>query len=193
MVCQHTWGNMFLGPVSSTSIQNKSVHVNYLKQICLYDYIIRSSTPVFWFEFVGQVPATEWNIIIQTGHETVTVTSPLMPTLKEEVRPPLPFANLKALQLWFLICYASLWDLEERQTLTICFVFPPFLLCSLSKIRMATVEAFPGNEIPNIRSDPEAAQRVSALVEKLCEDGCTIKSINFGRGICIFLSKSAER
>ncbi|XP_073252229.1 uncharacterized protein [Porites lutea] len=50
----------------------------------------------------------------------------------------------------------------------------------LTRIRKATSEKFPGNEIPLIRSNPEVAAKVNALVDELADD-CCIKSIEFGK------------
>ena len=60
------------------------------------------------------------------------------------------------------------------------FVFE--LHCSLTRIRKATSEKFPGNEIPLIRSNPEVAAKVNALVDELA-DNCCIKSIEFGKRV----------
>ena len=77
----------------------------------------------------------------------------------------------------FLFVYLKLWLSPSIE-----YLMSFELHCSLTRIRKATSEKFPGNEIPLIRSNPEVAAKVNALVDELADD-CCIKSIEFGKGV----------
>lgn len=57
-----------------------------------------------------------------------------------------------------------------------------------SRVRRETEKAFPGDNIPTFRNNPEATQKLEKLVGELTKT-CAMMEVGFGEGIYMYTNK----